>query len=131
MTKIVEREQYRMSLDAAKNRILFEAWGDIVEPANFANFAADWKTVCSRMQPGFTVLGDYTQTGVFFLKDSFASGMKEIFQAGVRKVAVFWGNRVLGRWTTEQAAEAASAGYASRRKSFATRSEAEEWLDQY
>jgi hypothetical protein len=130
MIKIVEREQYRISLDSNKNRLVLETWGDVVEPANFANYADDWKKACSMAKPGFTVLGDYTETGAFFLKEAFSAAMKEILLAGVRKVAVFWGSRILGRWTTEQAAEAASNEYAARRRSFATRAEAEGWLDQ-
>ncbi len=130
MRVVVEREHYRMSVDIMKNRVLFEAWGDIVEPELFVHFADDWRTTCSQVHPGFTVLGDYTSVGVHFLKDAFTDGMKVISEAGVRKVAVFWGTKILGRWTTEQAAAAASDGYASKRKSFNTRAEAEAWLDE-
>ena len=129
MRQAIEREQYRMLVDDRKNRILFEAWGDIVEPAHFVHFAEDWQNVCAHMKPGFTVLGDYTRTGAFFLKDSFSKGMKAIYDAGVRKVAVFWGTQVLGKMTTELSAAAASSEYAAKRKSFKTRAEAEAWLD--
>ena len=129
MKVVVEREQYRMSADLQKNRVFLEAWGDIVDPDLFKYFADDWKKTCSEVRPGFTCLGDYTKVGVFFLKDSFAEGMKVIFEAGVHKVAVFWGKRILGRWTTEQAAEMACSEYAAKRKSFETRAEAEAWLE--
>lgn len=129
MKVVVEREQYRMLADTEKNRVVLEAWGDIVEPELFKHFADDWEKTCSLVSPGFTCLGDYTQVGVFFLKDAFAEGMKVIFQAGVRKVAVFWGKKVLGKLTTEQAASMASIEYAARRKSFETRAEAEAWLE--
>ncbi|MFH1112769.1 MAG: hypothetical protein V1792_02500 [Pseudomonadota bacterium] len=130
MTRVVvEREQYRMSIDSRNNRVLFEAWGDIVEPELFKHFADDWRKTCSQMNPGFTVIGDYTQVGAHFLKDEFSRGMKVISDAGVKKVAVFWGKRILGRYTTEQAAAAASDEYAAKRKSFVSRAEAEAWLD--
>lgn len=129
MRIVVEREHYRMSVDTLQNRVLFEAWGDLVEPSLFTNFADDWRKTCSEVRPGFTVLGDYTQVGAHFIKEQFSEGMKVIFESGVKKVAVFWGKGVLGRWTTEQAAAEASSGYAARRKSFDTRAEAQAWLD--
>ena len=128
MKTVVEREHYRMSVDPVKNHVLFEAWGDCIDPELFVHFADDWRTACSHLTPGFTVLGDYTQVGVFFVKDSFAEGMKVIFESGVHKCAVFWGKGFLGRFTTERAAEMASDEYAARRKSFETRAEAEAWL---
>ena len=129
MRVVVERTQYRMLVDTQKNRVFLEAWGDIVEPELFKHFAADWKKTCSLVSPGFTCLGDYTQVGAFFLKDVFAEGMKVIFQAGVHKVAVFWGKKILGRITTEQSAALASSEYSAKRKSFETRAEAEAWLE--
>jgi hypothetical protein len=129
MKVVVEREQYRMLADAQMNRVVLEAWGDIVDPEVFKHFADDWKNTCSHVGPGFTCLGDYTKVGVFFLKDLFSEGMKVIFEAGVHKVAVFWGKGVLGRWTAEQAAEMASTEYAAKRKSFESRAEAEAWLE--
>ena len=128
MKSVVEREHYRMSVDPPNNRISFEAWGDCVEPELFADFGDDWKKACSYVQPGFTVLGDYTQVGVFFVREAFAKGMEVIFESGVHKCAVFWGDGVLGKFTTEQAAELASPEYAAKRKSFKTREEAEAWL---
>lgn len=129
MRVVVEREQYRMLADTQKNRVFLEAWGDIVEPEIFKHFAEDWRKTCSLVSPGFTCLGDYTQVGVFFLKEIFAEGMKVIFEAGVRKVAAFWGKRILGKLTTEESAALASPEYAAKRKSFETCAEAEAWLD--
>ncbi len=129
MRQIVEREQYKISADPVKNRLYFQASGDLVDPLLFKHVADDWCMACSQMNPGFTILGDYSQVGVHFIKKEFTDGMKVVFDSGVKKVAVFWGKKVLGRWTTEQAAEAASTEYASKRRSFETRAEAEAWLD--
>ncbi len=129
MRVVVEREQYKISIDLQKNRAFFEAWGDIVEPELFKHIPDDWSKTCSQMRPGFTVLGDYTRVGAHFLKGEFSDGMKVVFDAAVKKVAVFWGKKILGRYTTEQAAAAASDEYAAKRKSFESRAEAEAWLD--
>lgn len=90
--------------------------------------AVQTKVGVTQVSPGLTCRGDYTEVGVFFLKDIFSHGMKDIFNAGVHK-AVFWGKRVLGKWTTEQAPSLASSEYAAKRKSFETRAEAEAWLE--
>ena len=129
MKTLVERDQYKISVDPVKNRLFFEAWGDLVEPEQFMHIPEDWSTACSHVSPGFTVLGDYSRVGVHIMKKESSEGMKVVFDAGVKKVAVFWGKKVLGRWTTEQAAEEASDKYAAVRKSFETRAEAEAWLD--
>jgi len=128
MRILIEREQYKISVDVQKNRLFFEVWGDLVEPALLEHFADDWTQACSQVTPGFTLLCDYTQHGVLFIQDSFAKGMVAINEAGVYKVAAFYGKKILGRYTTEQAAAAASSEYATKRKSFETRAEAEAWL---
>jgi hypothetical protein len=129
MEVIVEREQYRIAVDRAKNRLLFEAWGDLIEAGQYKHIPDDWRTACSQVKPGFSVLGDYSRVGVHFMKRESAEGMKVVFDAGVKKVAVFWGVKVLGRWTTEQAAAEASDQYAAKRRSFENREEAEAWLE--
>lgn len=130
MRVVVDRDQYKLSVDDTKNRLFLEVWGNLDDPKRFDNYLDDWEKALSHASPGFTLLADYTQTGVFFLPHIWKKAQLKIFQAGVSKVAVVWGKRILGKITTEQAAAEASTEYAERRRSFETLAEAEGWLDE-
>ncbi len=130
MRTVVAREGYRITVDDSRNRLLFEVWGDVVDHGLFATILEDWRKACSVVRPGFTLLADYTQVGVFALPQIWSEAQALIVSAGVEKSAVFWGKRVLGRYATEKAAQDASTEYSMRRRSFETRAEAEAWLDQ-
>lgn len=126
---VMVREQYAISVNSQKNQLFLEMWGDVVEHGLFGSFPDDWKEACALVRPGFTVLADYTKVGVFALPQIWSEAQKVILRAGVEKVAVFWGKKLLGKLSTQESAKQASTEYAMRRRSFETREEAEAWLD--
>ncbi|MFC1835571.1 hypothetical protein ACFL2Q_12670, partial [Thermodesulfobacteriota bacterium] len=107
-----------------------EVWGDVVEATDFSQFPEDLRSVCALPGPGYTLLADYAGIGVFALPEIWERAQAFVFESGVKKVAVFWGAGILGRWATEQSAQGASPEYAALRRSFKAREEAEAWLDE-
>lgn len=129
MEEIGSTGNVKVAIDRTKNRVLLTFTGDILHSAAVEPVPDIMRKACEQLNPRFACLADFTGMKLLSLTDFALNIQHELMQAGVRKVAAVWSYESFAKIIVEKSAEKVGSEYASRRKSFMDRVDAEKWLD--
>lgn len=130
MQELGSGPNYRLAVDAGKNRIYVWAFGDILNTSGVAALPNDAKAACNTMKPGFTVLVDFTGVKLLGLPDMIQQLQSIMLEAGVRRITSVWSEESFAKFIVDSSAHKVKGGaYEEKRQAFMNRGEAEAWLD--
>ena len=130
MQEIGSSVNYRIAIDAARNRVYFWFIGDIMSAAGTKDLPSDTKRACEALKPGFTGLADFTEMNLLGLPDMAQQVQTILMDAGLARMASVWSKESFGKLIVDSTAQKVAGGaYEARRKVFDDRASAEAWLD--
>jgi len=129
MTEIGAGRNYRIAVDPMKNRMHTWYVGEFMRTEDNPRFLDHTKEACGRLKPGFTVLADMVDLKMMGLPDVAQLVQATLLDSGVARVAAVWSKESFSKLVVDSSAQKVGESYAGKRKSFASRAEAEAWLD--
>ncbi|GAK53348.1 hypothetical protein U14_04613 [Candidatus Moduliflexus flocculans] len=125
---IAAREQYRLEVDPAKNRIYYTMSGFWRDPADFPDYFEDYKKAVAAVRPGFTVLTDVREfkAPAQSVKPLFDEQQRRLNKAGLKKVAEVFSQNAIVKLSLDHIAKRSGM----QKRDFTDFADAEAWLDE-
>lgn len=126
MKTVATNDLYSLQYDRAKNRVHFAIFGSWKSRSDVPNYLADWKTILGLTSRGFTILSDLRQMKTMLVHDLHLEAQQMVKDAGLKKTAeILDAKSIAAKAQLEQISQ--DSGMLVGR--FATKEEAEAWLD--
>ena len=131
MTEVGSGSKYRIAVDVTKNRLYTWFKGELIASSDAAGLLETTKTAFTMLKPGFTSLTDFMEVTLLGLPDVMQSAQRLLASSGLSKSATVWTNEGFAKIIVDSGAQKVSEGsFATKRRSFRSRVEAEAWLDE-